>query len=134
MTGSYRIRGKMIGFIVVFFIVVHSSTIAQTVCIPDSVASYFLEQDDRVKILTKKDSLSQQLISDLQLSVDTRDLYITTLQNTNKALTGINGTKDKQLLLKDEEIKLAKKEIKRQKFQKVLTMVGSGLIIILIIL
>lgn len=121
-------------FIVVFFIAVSSGTKAQTVCIPDSVASYFLEKADEVTILTKEKSLSQQLITNLELSIDTRDLYITSLQNTNRTLTKIVGTKDEQLLLKDEEIKLTKKEVKRQKFQKVLTMVGAGAIIILIVL
>lgn len=120
-------------FIVVFFIVVSSNAACQ-VCIPDSTAAYFLRQDDRVTILSKEKALSQQLITNLELSIDTRDLYITSLQSTNRTLTKIVGTKDEQLLLKDEEIKLTKKEVKRQKFQKVLTMVGSGLIIILIVL
>jgi hypothetical protein len=121
---------------VLVFIVVFSCFIskAQEVRISPDAASFYLEVYDKYQILTKKDSLNQQIIEHFQYSINTRDLLISNMRQSEKALTKVIELKDEQNQLSEEEIKYLKKQLRKEKFKTIAVAVGSGVLILLILI
>ena len=117
----------------ILFLILLRMASAQVV-ISDDVARYFLESHDKLKIHEEKDSLDHQLIESLRVTIDTKDLYIFHLNNSNKTLTTVIETKDREILFKEEEITQLKKTVKKERLKSTLTTIGAGVLIILMVL
>jgi hypothetical protein len=122
--------------LVLVFIAVFSCFIskAQEVRISPGAAEFYLEVYDKYQILTKKDSLNEQIIEHFQYSINTRDLLISNMRQSEKALTKVIALKDEQNQLSEEEIKYLKKQLRKEKFKTIAVAVGSGVLILLILI
>lgn len=101
------------------------------VCIQKETAVYFLEQEERAKILTEKDSLNQEQIKNLGNQLLVKDEIIILYKQDSVSYNNKTTTIQEQLSFKEEELKISKKEIRRQKFLKTLGFIGIGVITIL---
>jgi hypothetical protein len=121
--------------IVVFiFIVVGLAAQAQEVKLPPDAARFYLEVYDKYKILEKRDSLNQLLVGNLQSENSAKNLLIQNLESSNRILKEISSIKEQEITLRDEEVKYLKKQLRKQKTKTVLTAIGSGALILLILL
>jgi hypothetical protein len=122
--------------LVLVFIVVFScfTSKAQEVRISPDAAEFYLEVYDKYQILAKKDSLNEQIIEHFQYSVNTRDLLISNMRQSEKALTKVIELKTFQNQLSEEEIKHLKKQLRKEKFKTIAVAVGSGVLILLILI
>jgi hypothetical protein len=105
---------------------------AQEVCIKPSTARWFLEQSDKVLILTKKDSLNTQQILNLSQIISYKDQIMLTYQSDSLTYIQKLATKDKELELSEKLIKQSEKKVKAQKVQKIAIVIGAILAILLI--
>lgn len=96
------------------------------VTIKSSTARFYLELYDKYEILVVKDSMQTELIGNLRTEIKLKDKVIETYKSDSVTYKMLVETKD-------EEIRLSKKEVKKQKVQKVLSWVGGAIIIILIL-
>lgn len=124
-----------------YFLIILGLTItffsqAQTVCVPDKVADYFLEQNERAKQLDVLVYRQDTLILNQKKQLALKDSIIQTQRNDSTLFRKIIGTKNNELAFKDKDLQVANKEVKRQKRIKVAIIVGEALkdIAILIIL
>jgi SPX domain protein involved in polyphosphate accumulation len=97
------------------------------VTIPDDVARYYLEQNDKVKVLEAQNRIKDNIISNCEKRVTLQTQIITTYVSDSAIYKQIVATKDK-------EISLNKKEIRRQKFQKITSWIVGGVVIVLIVI
>lgn len=97
------------------------------VTIPDDVARFYLEQNDRVKLLEAQNRIKDNIIANCEKRVTLQTQIITTYVSDSAIYKQIVATKDK-------EISLNKKEIRQQKFQKIASWIVSGGVILIIIL
>jgi SPX domain protein involved in polyphosphate accumulation len=97
------------------------------VTIPDDVARYYLEQNDKVKVLEAQNRIKDNIISNCEKRVTLQTQIITTYVSDSAIYKQIVATKDK-------EISLNKKEIRRQKIQKITSWIVGGVIIVLIVI
>lgn len=109
-----------------------STTHAQ-VTVPDNVARYYLEQSERAKILTEQVVIKEKQIVNLGKVINLKDSLITSYKSDSVSYNKIIELKDEQLELKKKEAVLAKKEIRKQKVQKKLTIVGAIVVVILLL-
>jgi len=110
------------------------STAQAQVIIPDNVSRYYLEQSERAKILTEQVVIKEKQIVNLGKVINLKDSLITSYKSDSVSYNKIIQLKDEQLELKKKEAVLAKKEIRKQKTQKKLTIVGAIVVVILIVL
>jgi hypothetical protein len=101
--------------------------------IKPATARWFLEQADRAQLYEEKDSLNQIRITNLESTVFLKDQIINTYKSDSSNFTRIIEVKDAQITLKDHQIKAQKKEIRKQKFHKVLLFIAVGLASILVV-
>jgi len=104
---------------------------AQSVTIPDDVARWFLEQNEKAKIL-------EQRIIDLKTDVSVLEHTVSADSAIIQTYINDSTTHAKQLLLKEKELEILNntiadvgKELKKQKRQKIAVFVGAGIILIL---
>lgn len=103
---------------------------AQDVIIPSDVARYFLEESDRAKILTKKDSLNQEVISGLGKELEAKQEKIETYKADSLTFRSILANKDQEIGLVKEDLSSSQKVIKKQRLTvNVLAGVTSGVVI-----
>ena len=89
----------------------------QTVVIPAETARYFLEQDDRAKILAKKDSVNQRMISVVNQELQVKQEIISSYQKDSLVFRAIIANKEQQIFLTKEELSAAQKIISTQRFE-----------------
>ncbi len=106
---------------------------AQTVYIPDSVAEYFLESDDKRIILEGQIANKNHIIENLKQQLLLTNKVVVTYVNDSSTFRDIVGTKDKEIAFYTQQLKDAKKEIRRQKLLKITSWVALGVTIILYI-
>jgi hypothetical protein len=106
---------------------------AQTVCIPDSVADYFLESDDKRIILEGQIANKNHIIENLKQQLLLKNHIVRTYVNDSSTFRDIVGTKDKEIVFYTQQLRDAKKEIRRQKFLKITSWVALGAMTILYI-
>lgn len=90
---------------------------AQEVIIPADVARYFLETHDRVKILIKKDSVNQLIVSDLTKELSIKQVIINAYQADSVIFKSILALKEKQDSLLRQEIVNFQKTINLKTFE-----------------
>ena len=100
------------------------------VTISDDVADYYLELDDKFHIMERQLITKDQIIDNLKKQLITSGLITKTFTNDSSVFRGIIVTKDSELAFKDKELEISKKEIRKQKFQKVVVIVVATAIII----
>jgi len=89
----------------------------------DSLNTAYLKVIDKQG---KQISLLELDIKTLKSQINDKNIQITNLQTQLKNETESNNLCDDQKKLKDEEIKLLKKEVRRQKIQKVVGFIVGG--------
>lgn len=94
------------------------------VTIPNDVAAFFLEQNDRTKLYEVKLRLKDQIIQNLEKQVDTHQLITITYVKDASLYEELLQNKDDQNKMKDDQLEWANKEIRRQKFLKIIIVVG----------
>jgi len=121
-------------FLVVLLAVPSFFAAGQDVVIPADVARYYLEQNDKVELLEKKDSLSTQEINSLTTTIALKDSVIHTYEEDAKIHEDVIDTKNSEQKLLKDELRLAKKEMRKQRFYKTVGFIGMGVITILALL
>ena len=104
--------------------------VVPTVTIPITAARYFLERDDVAKVLERKDSISRELIVNLQDQVGTQVKIINTYKQDSITSISYTATKNEEISLLNQELKLAKKDANKQRFLKIVAFVGMGVVIL----
>jgi hypothetical protein len=100
------------------------------VVIPADVARYFLEESDRLKICREKDSLNQKLIGNLNQELSIKNEVIKSFEKDSTTYAEIISNKDSIITLKEEDVKLIKKQINKESFKvHLLTGTTSGAIV-----
>jgi hypothetical protein len=113
------------------FLIFCAPSFSQKVCIDKEVAVYFLQQDEKATILTELKYLDSLKIHNLTDQLLVKDKIITTYQNDSQYYQEIISTKNQELVYKDEQLKGAKRQIRRQKFQK---FIAIGVFVVIAIL
>ena len=105
--------------------------IGTSVTIPVEAARFFLERDDIATALTTKDSVSQLLIVNLREKVTTQSNIIVSYKADSVTYRDYGLTKNEEIDLLNQELKLAKKEANKQKFLKVVGFISTGIVILI---
>lgn len=122
---------SLIAFFTSFFALTTARAQDHTVVIPDSVAVYFLEQNQRAKILTSEIVVLKQEINVLKEQLTTKDSIKSTLVLDSTDYKGLLQVKTDRLKFLQDQLDLANKQIKRLKFKLVLTYVGAVVVFII---
>ncbi len=93
------------------------------VTIPDDVARFYLEQNDKIKVLEAQNRIKDQMIANCDKRLLLQTKVITTYVSDSAVYKKIISTKD-------EELALTRKELRRQKRRKTIAYIGIGLIIV----
>jgi hypothetical protein len=109
------------------------ATSQDKVCISQPAAIYYLEVADKYYVLQVKDTMQEALIDGLREESRVRGSIIITLENDSNIKDKMIETKTEEITFKDVEIKSLKKEIRRQKVIKVVTWIGTVIIIVILI-
>lgn len=109
-----------------YFLTTQGQNTDSLVCIKPSTARYYLERNDMVEVLQKKDSVSDVLINSLDTKVILLDSVIVTY-----AQDKVNY--DTQLKLNADYTRLILKREKRLKKTLNFTRIGIGVLLILLI-
>lgn len=107
---------------------------AQEVRISPAVARFFLEQSDKVEILTKKDSLNTTIIENLNYTISTKNILIKNLDSQVDIQEMMLKVRSKEVELRDDEIEGLKKQVRKEKLKSTVTVIVSGVVIILILI
>jgi hypothetical protein len=121
----------------IFLLSIISFSASAQVVIPDAVADYYLELDDKSKVWLRTIDTQGVIIQQLKFQIITQQSISKSCLTDAVIFNAKIATKDDQLAFKDKENKLARKEIRRQKFHKVLIVVGvvvEHVVIIILIL
>lgn len=103
---------------------------AQVVTLPDDVARYYLEQNERVKILTSTvDNLRKEIVN-LKEQVITQVGTVEQYEEDKKTHAEQIELKKEELTHQQDLLKEAKKEIKRLKFKIVITYITAGVLVV----
>jgi hypothetical protein len=113
------------------FLIFCAPSFSQKVCIDKEVAVYFLQQEEKASILTELKYLDSLKIHNLTDQLLVKDKIITTYQNDSQYYQEIISTKNQELTYKDEQLKGAKRQIRRQKFQK---FIAIGVLVVIAVL
>jgi len=118
-------------FLIVLFLFFATASGAQTVTIPDDAARWFLEQNEKRKVLEDR-------VVNLKADITLLEQMVTADSAIIKTYVNDSTTHSKQLLLKNKELEITNnaiedlnKEVKKQKRQKTGAFVGAGIILIL---
>lgn len=121
----------MKSFLIVLFLFFATASGAQTVTIPDDAARWFLEQNEKRKVLEDR-------VVNLKADITLLEQMVTADSAIIKTYVNDSTTHSKQLLLKNKELEITNnaiedlnKEVKKQKRQKTGAFVGAGIILIL---
>lgn len=104
-------------FLIILLASISFLSAAQDVTIPADAARYFLEQDDRARILAKKDSINQRIISVVSQELEIKQAVINSYKQDSLTFRSIVSNKDQQISLTKEQLTLAQKTISTQKFE-----------------
>lgn len=107
----------MIRYLLIFLLGISLTSFAQDVIIPADVARYYLEQDDRVNILSKKDSINQAMIVNINDELLVQQLMINSYRQDSMIYKSIIENRDQQIFLAKEELADAQKIISTQRFE-----------------
>ena len=95
------------------------------VTIPNEVAAYFLEQNERAILLDGIQLINAQKISNLESQLKVATQIQETFRNDSEEYMLIIGTKNEEITFSKSQTVMAKKEGRRQYRQKVV-MMGAG--------
>lgn len=104
-------------FLIILLELISFLSPAQDVIIPADVARYYLEQDDRVNILSKKDSINQAMIISINDELLVQQLMINSYRQDSMIYKSIIENKDQQISLAKGELADAQKIISTQRFE-----------------
>lgn len=107
-------------FLILLLTAVSQLTIAQTVTLPNKVAEYYLEQDERAKQLDSLMNIRNSRIKNLELRLNAQKTIINTYKNDSISFSGIIETQKQQLSFADTQLALSRKEVKKQYRQKMM--------------
>lgn len=110
---------KMKKLLLILLIVGSLSCSAQVV-ISAPTARYFLEMEERARLLDSLVVIKQQTIGELNNKIDLIEAREKTYKQDVESLKSLLALSDKRLSLKDAELEYADKEIKRQYRQKLM--------------
>jgi hypothetical protein len=117
----------------IVFCFIACTVAAQEVRISPDVARYFLEQSDKVDILTKKDSLNTTIIENLNFTISTKNLLIKNLDTQVNIQEMMLKVRSKEVELRDDEIKGLKKQVRTEKLKSTATVSVSGVVILILL-
>lgn len=117
-------------FLVALFGLIVFFSPAQNVVIPAEVARHFLEQDDRAKLLKKKDSVNQKIILTLNEELSVKRATISSYKTDSIKFISLLSNKDKEVALINQELKVVKKDATIKSLEvSLLTGTSAGAII-----
>lgn len=111
-------------FLILLFSVVTFCAQSQ-VTVPDNVARFYLEQNEKVKVYERLVMTKDSRIALLERKIITQGLIIKTYESDSTTFRGIINTNGELLAFKDKQLVIANKEIRRQKRQKNV-IIGAG--------
>lgn len=117
-------------YLLVFILGIFSFFVDAQVTISDDVADYYLELDDKFHILEREIDTKDLVIKYLQKQIITQSLITKTFSSDSSTFRNYLETKNNQLAFKDKELIISKKEIRKQKFEKVVVIVVATAIIV----
>ncbi len=124
---------RKILFIIFFFVCLFLLTMMTAysqVTIPDQVARFYLEQNEKVKLYEKQVVIKDELIDNLNQQIGTKNIIINTFKNDSVSYQGLIKTYKHQIAFKEREIELKDKEIKKAKRQRnIIAGAGTGAIV-----
>jgi asparagine synthetase A len=102
-----------------------------TVCIPNHVARWFLEQNDIKQLLLRDAEIKDQIVANLRETLNTKDKIINSYKTDSLLYNSIIVTNRKQINLLYKDIEIAEKEARKQKRLKNLALIGIGIVSII---
>lgn len=104
------------------------------VTIPTETARYFLERDDLARVLTRKDSLNTEIVLNLNQQLLIQNKIIETYKQDSATCNQVVKLKDEEMDILNRELKLAKKDARKQRVLKTLSLIGTGVLIVIALL
>lgn len=101
--------------------------------IKPETARYYLEIEDKYYLELEKDSMQIELIRVLRNESSLKTEIIKLQEESITTLKLLIETKEQQNTLNREEVAILKKELRKEKFLRIVTSVGSVIVIILVI-
>ncbi len=116
-------------FLILLFSVITFCAQSQ-VTIPDEIARFYLEQNEKAKLYEKQIVIKDEMISNQKQQLDTKDVIIETFKNDAMSYQGLIKTYKDRLNLRDKEIVIKDKEIKKAKRQRnIVAGAGGGAVV-----
>jgi len=104
-------------FLIILLGLISFLSSAQDVVIPAETARYFLEQDDRAKLLAEKDSVNQRIICGIKEELMIKDSIINSYKRDSMIYKSIMSNKDLLVSLGKKELAASERMINNQKFE-----------------
>lgn len=115
-------------YILILLFSISSYAQAQVV-LPDHIARFYLEQNEKVKLYEKQIVIKNERIENLQQQVKTKDVIIGTFKNDSATYEGLIKTHTDRIAFVEKESKGKDKEIRAVKRQRnVIAGAGVGAI------
>ena len=112
-------------FLILLFGVSTFCANSQTVTIPTEAAKWYLEQADLAELLQSQVKTKEELVANLEARIKEQKQIILTYQNDHDYYAGIISVKNDKIALLEDEVDLTKKEVKRQRTQKLIAIYGG---------
>ncbi len=117
-------------FLIVAFLFFAPAAFSQ-VTLPDSVAIFYLEQNERVKILSEQTSTLKQEIKNLEGQLKEKKTIEMTLKDDGIDYRGQIQLKKEELAQKQDVLDQLKKDIRKYKRKIVFTTITAGAVVVL---
>ena len=99
-----------------------------TVCIPNNVARWFLEQKDLVILLKKDLAVKEQIISNFRETTNTQNRIINSYKSDSTTYTSIISANIEHIEVLNKDIQTYQKEVRKQRRLKYLALIGIGIV------
>jgi hypothetical protein len=106
----------------------------ERVCITPEASRFYLESVDQLDVYMTRDTIRQLLIENLRFTISTKNLLITNYESSNSTLKELVNLRKQETETYIEENKHLKKQIRKERLKTVLVAVGSGVLILLILI
>jgi hypothetical protein len=104
------------------------------VCLNQETVKWYMEESDLVEIYKDKDSITQIFLTNQWLIITQADLEVESLERSVALQDSTIELQRKIIRTKEDQNSSLRKEIRKQRLQKALIALGSGVLIILILL
>lgn len=115
----------MRNFLILLFSVTIFCANSQTVTIPSDAAKWYLEQADIAVLLTQQVNIKNEAIANFEQRLKTQQAVLKTYEQDNQDYREIIAVKNGRITILENSLELSKKEIKKQRTQK-LVAIGGG--------